>query len=212
MTGMQNTKHKYPDWSEEEIAELVRRYPHERTDAIASDLGRTVAAVHARKKKLGLKKSVEFIRMLLTGPGSVKETGAAHRFTKGHAQSVGAAPGAATRFTSGRRAHNVKPAGSTRLHPDGYVMVKTEEGGRYELLQRVRWREHHGEDPPKGFVIGFHDGDRTNCEPENLYLTTRSEQMRRNTIARYPGPLRAVMRLTTQLQRKIDELEDREKH
>jgi hypothetical protein len=53
-------------WSEEEIEELRRRYPNERTDLIAEDLGRSVGATYAKAKGIGAKKSQDF----LDGPES----------------------------------------------------------------------------------------------------------------------------------------------
>ena len=46
-------------WTPEALAEVVRRYPHERTADIARDLGRPAGGIYDQANKLGLKMMVE---------------------------------------------------------------------------------------------------------------------------------------------------------
>ena len=46
-------------WTPEVLAELARRYPHERTADIARDLGRPAGGIYDQANKLGLKMMVE---------------------------------------------------------------------------------------------------------------------------------------------------------
>lgn len=45
-------------WPVEDLEILARRYPTEKTEELARDLGRTVAAVTSKANKLGICKSV----------------------------------------------------------------------------------------------------------------------------------------------------------
>ena len=46
-------------WTPEDLAEVCRRYPHERTADIARDRGRSIGSIHDQANKLGLKMMVE---------------------------------------------------------------------------------------------------------------------------------------------------------
>ena len=56
---------------------------------------------------------------------------------------------------------------------------------------------------PKGMIVVFKDGNTMNCVIENLELISFSENMRINSIYRFPQEVREVIRLTGKLKRKI---------
>ncbi len=61
-----------------------------------------------------------------------------------------------------------RPIGSTRLEPDGYVVVKIGERPRKWVFEhRVVWERAHGP-LPKGWTIHHRDENRSNNDPENL--------------------------------------------
>lgn len=87
-----------------------------------------------------------------------------------------------TQFKKGNRPHNYRPIGSIRFSADGYYEKKTAEH-KWELLQRVIWREAYGE-IPKGSVIVFLDGDSRNVKLENLALVDYQVNMKRHKFGK----------------------------
>ena len=67
------------------------------------------------------------------------------------------------------------PVGSVRMS-QGYKVIKIANPREWDMLHLVRYRENHGE-IPEGFMVRFLDGDRFNCEPENLLCVPRSANM-----------------------------------
>lgn len=197
-------------WTDAEIAAVRARYPHERTADIAKGIGRRESQVYQKAAQLGLKKSAEY----LASPAACRlrrgdNVGAEHRFKPGQAVwnkgmkglQMG---GKATQFKPGQMPVNHKPVGSTRIDEDGYVWIKTAEPNKFEMLHRVKWREAYGELPPKGYALGFKDGNKQNCDVGNLELLTRAELMNRNTRHRLPKELSELIHLRAQITRQIN--------
>ncbi|QFR66450.1 HNH endonuclease signature motif containing protein [Furfurilactobacillus rossiae] len=63
------------------------------------------------------------------------------------------------------------PVGTDKLHKDGYVWTKVDDRRRWVHKQRVVWERVNGP-IPRGMMIVFADGDRTNCELNNLILVS----------------------------------------
>lgn len=84
-----------------------------------------------------------------------------------------------TSFKKGHRPKNWRSVGSERIDKDGYTLIKiSNEGGmwkRWALKHRVVWEEHYKMKVPKGSVIIFADGDRSNFSIENLICVSRNE-------------------------------------
>lgn len=84
-----------------------------------------------------------------------------------------------TSFKKGHKPKNWRPVGSERIDKDGYALIKiSNEGGmwkRWALKHRVVWEEHYKMKVPKGSVIIFADGDKTNLSIENLICVSRNE-------------------------------------
>ena len=92
-----------------------------------------------------------------------------------------------------------------RITRDGYIEVKTAEPNVFELKHRLVWIEHNGEIPP-GYNIQFKDGDKQNICIENLYMISRSEQMKtqNSMYARYPEDVQYLIKLKGVLNRQIN--------
>ena len=139
---------------------------------------------------MGLKKSDEFLRSPESGrlvKGSTRTEGIRHQFKKGHIPA------------------NHKPVGYERITKDGYVEVKTAEPNVFELKHRLVWVEWNGP-IPSGCNIQFRDGNRQNCSIDNLYIISRSEQMRNENSyhARYPEEVKKLIQLKGALHRQIN--------
>lgn len=73
---------------------------------------------------------------------------------------------------------------------------------KYKMYHVHIWEREHGS-VPEGFIIVFKDKNSLNCIIENLEIITLAENMRRNTIARFPLEVRQVITLTHKLNKKI---------
>lgn len=114
----------------------------------------------------------------LTG---VENTG---RLKKGHATwnkgKTGYMGANRTSFKNGSTPHNTRPLWSERTcSKDGFVWIKVSEPNGFVLKHHWVW-EQVGREVPKGMVLCFKDGDKLNCNLDNLTLMTRSELLRFN--------------------------------
>lgn len=222
MTTSRGINRKSHRWTKRELATLRRRYPHERSQKIADDMGLRLAQVNATASNLGLHKSAAY----LASPDACRlrrgdNVGASYRFPKGHVPAnkglrrPGYAPGrmASTQFKKGRLAHearNYLPIGTQRLNADGYLERKVTDdptifpARRWVGVHRLLWEAAHGPIPPKHFVV-FKDGNRKHVWIENLELITMGENARRNRMwTKYPKELADVLRLKGVINRMIN--------
>lgn len=84
-----------------------------------------------------------------------------------------------TSFKKGHKPKNWKPVGSERIDTEGYTLIKVSNSGikhkMWALKHRIVWEQHHKKKIPRGSVIIFADGDRSNLSIENLICVTREE-------------------------------------
>lgn len=209
-------------WPKKSVAALKRRYPHEPTATIVADLGVTVSAVYQKARKLGLKKSAEYLASpsacrLRRGDG----VGAASRFLPGHVphnkglRRPGWAPGrmADTQFKKGSSPHTTLPVGSYRLDKSGSLQRKigTAKGNnskRWRGVHELVWIEANGPVPP-GHICVFKPGQRTNVleliTADKVDCITLAENMRRNSYHnRYPKEIGLAIQARGALIRKIN--------
>ena len=109
-------------------------------------------------------------------------------------------------FKPGQIPYNSKPIGYERICPvDKIIFIKVSERGPMVSKSRYIWEQHNGP-IPKGSVVSFKDGNRLNCDIDNLFLTTQEEIMLRNSLHNYPE-LRDVNRLIKKLKKRIQDAE-----
>jgi hypothetical protein len=112
-----------------------------------------------------------------------------------------------TSFKKGNRSHNWVPIGTERETKDGYIQVKVQDGKfqhNWKGKHIIIWEEHN-RPVPKGSVIIFGDGDKTNFSIENLILVTRNQLKclnRQNLIQKDADLTRAAITIVD-LQNKI---------
>lgn len=198
-------------WTDEQLAVLVRMYPDHTCEAIAASVGRSRPSVYAKAKALGLKKSAAFYASERSGRGNLKTAGSQTRFQSGQVswnkgQSFQAGGRSAeTRFAKGSKPHNTTPIGHERIC-DGYLQRKVADTGctrrDYRPVHHLVWIAAGNQIPP-GHVLIFRDRNRQNITLENLELITRSENAQRNSIHRYPPEVRDLMRLQGRVTRQI---------
>ena len=79
-----------------------------------------------------------------------------------------------TRFKKGHEPVNRREVGSERITKDGYIQVKVAEPNKWDLKHRIVYREHYGEIPENCNVV-FGDGNKQNCNIDNLILVNKKE-------------------------------------
>lgn len=168
---------------------MRKLFPTTITRELAEKLGRNAAAVHARAKKLGLKKTAEHIR--LHGGWLTGAEGSKTRFTPGqqpwNTGNFGVRHSPKTEFKKGQRPPNWKPLGSVLINSDGILVRKVREGNNgglnWEAEHRCVWREAHGP-IPKGYCVVFKAGkfttDQAAITLDVLELITRGEMASRH--------------------------------
>ena len=88
-----------------------------------------------------------------------------------------------TWYPKGNLPHNTKPIGYERITKDGYIEVKiamrpgdTKNGHNFVGKHRLVWEAVHGP-IPKGYKLIFLDGNKQNCNLDNLALVTNAEHL-----------------------------------
>ncbi|WP_346839782.1 HNH endonuclease signature motif containing protein [Microbulbifer sp. SAOS-129_SWC] len=202
-------------WCEAELAQLRAIYPHQPTANVARALGRSESSINGKAYQLRLRKSVEYYTRTVAGRLRKGDTrGAKTRFKKGntpHNKGVKGwqAGGDAhkTRFKPGHRPHTWKPIGSERLTKDGYLQRKVSDTGYpprdWKMVHILLWEARNGP-LPRGHMIVFRNGDKTDIRPDNLECISRADNMRRNTVHRLPKELAEICQLKGALQRQIN--------
>lgn len=84
-----------------------------------------------------------------------------------------------TWFSKGHIPANYRPVGSERITKDGYTEVKVADPNKWRLKHNIIWEQHNGP-IPKGHVVIFGDGDKTNFNINNLILVSRAQLARLN--------------------------------
>ncbi len=80
-----------------------------------------------------------------------------------------------TWFAKGHVPSDHRPVGSERIDSkDGYLWVKVAEPRTWKAKHRVVWESHYGA-IPKSHIVIFLDGNRLNCNIENLKMIHRKE-------------------------------------
>ena len=85
-------------------------------------------------------------------------------------------------FKKGSRPDQRAPIGHERVDKKhGYIWKKVAQPNKFRLKHQLVWEEQHGNIPP-GLVLWFIDGNRQNCDIENLERIKKTEQIRRNQL------------------------------
>jgi hypothetical protein len=210
-------------WTAEQLDTLHSLYANYSTEDVATVLGRDARSVYQKANSLGLKKSAKYLASPAAGRWDGKRGGAT-RFHKGQAawnKGVKGVVGVqeacrATQFKRGRPAHearNYVAIGSLRITKDGYLERKMTDdpamapARRWVAVHRLVWIEAHGA-VPAGHVVVFKQGMKT-TEPEEITLDkveciSLAENMKRNTLHRYPKEVATLIQLRGVLNRQIN--------
>lgn len=215
-------------WTERELAVLRARYPEDSSVAVAKALGRPLHQVYGAAYRYGIKKSEAFLasdKSCRIQRGKQNEAMRASQFKLGHPTwnkgkkgSTGKHPNCRkTQFKKGCMAGAAQakyvPIGTERVSHYGVLERKITDdpklypARRWVPVGRLVWEAAHGPIPPK-HAVRFKPGMATTVAEEitadKLECISFAENMRRNTIHRYPKPLADVMRVRGVLNRKIN--------
>lgn len=207
-------------WTAAEEAVVRKFYADAPTKIIAAALSRSEASVYQLARRLGLRKSETY----LSGPESGRldgVRGGASRFKKGQkpwnkGQSfVAGGRSAETRFKSGNRPQTWLPVGSYRVTRDGSLQRKiSDEPGnnskRWRGVHELVWVDQNGP-VPHGHIVVFKPGMRTTTVEEitadKVECISFAENMRRNTLHRYPKEITHTIQVRAALNRRIRNVE-----
>lgn len=203
-------------WTDGELDVLCARYPHERTEDIARDLGRDLRGVYSKAKVMRLKKSTAFLSTAASGRLQGRH-GLATRFRKGQAPankglrrpgwSEGRGRMKDTQFKKGQAPHTWVPIG-TEVERGGYRWRKTRDDLKpsrhnWQLLHHVVWIEAHGPIPATHRVV-FVNGDAKDIRPENLACVSKAEHVKNVGLHRLPQELIEVIQLRGAITRQLN--------
>ncbi len=210
-------------WTPADRAQLRRIYSIYSAAECAEIIGCSERAVYNQAKVLDLRKPRDWIAERARERSSRPDHGGReHQFRPGHAtwnRGISFVPGgrsAETQFKPGRRpedARNYVPIGSLRVTRDGLLERKVTgdqsvyPARRWVAVHRLVWQEVHGEVPQGHIVVfkaGMHTTDCNAITIDRLELVTRAENMRRNSIHRYPDELKSAMKLLKRAERALE--------
>lgn len=190
-------------WTKKEDDLLRKLYSRTSNPDLAKKMNRTSTMISSRAFLLGLKKDKVFLRKMGI---KLQNSGLSHRFKKGsepwNKGTKGIMKPNRTSFKKGNLPKNTKPIGSVVKVFDGYLKVKVADPDVWEFKHQLVWKEHHGP-IPDGCNVQFKNKNRSDCRIENLYLISREEQMKENTIHKYPEELKKIIRIQGKLKRTI---------
>ena len=212
-------------WKPAEIAQLVARYPHEPTAALAQSLDRGVSSIYVKVNELGLHKTAEY----LASPAACRlrrgdNVGAAYRYPPGHVPAnkglrrPGWGPGRMKetqfkpgQYPSARWDRDAYRIGALRITTNGELQIRLSDDSRtgWCMMARYAWWSGTGRWPTADEVVRARNGDPHDTRIENLELLTRAENMRRNTILNLPPALKGAIQSLGQFKRRIREREQR---
>ncbi len=179
---------------------------------VAQRMGRSTSSVYNRVQKLGLKRTEEY--KAITGCGRIKKGSTPWNAGLKGWQAGGRAK--ETQFKLGQRPSNTwRPVGAERVSKDGVLFRKVADTGDKKIDWRavhvLIWEEDNGPLPP-GMIVVFKDKNPENRSPDNLLALTRAENMRRNSIDRYPPEYRSTALTLGWFRRKLNKLENANEH
>lgn len=197
----------YRHWTPAEDAQLAELWKTLPLGEVAAHLARSTSSVYSRVQKLRLKRTDEY--KAITGCGRLQKGGTP--WNKGLTGWQAGGRAKETQFKLGHKPSNTwRPIGAERTSKDGILYRKAADTGvkkaDWKAAHVIAWEELNGP-LPAGQIVVFRDRNRENLSPDNLIAVTRAENMRRNSIDRYPPEYRSTALTLGWFNRKLNQLE-----
>jgi hypothetical protein len=194
-------------WTDAERRVLSALYSDTDIKEICTILGRSDRSIYAQAHLLGLKRSKEYMKMLLEIEAKrLREVGNQSRFQSGHTTwnkgTKGYMGANATSFKKGQKPHNTKEIGSTRIDgKDMFLLVKVADR-KWIRKEILIWEEAYGK-IPKGSILRVINPLLNKYDINNLMLISKGENMKLNAIHRFPEELKKTIRALIKLKKTI---------
>jgi hypothetical protein len=193
-------------WQPQEIELLKQHYSDKTIKELCEILQRSERSIYSQANLLGLKKSDEHkIKLKIQDIQRLKELGNESRFQKGNKpwnKDLKGYMGAnLTSFKKGNKPHNTRKVGDTRIDEDGFLLVKVADK-KWIRKEILIWESIHGK-VPKGYVVRVKNSALNKYDINNLMLISFAENMRLNTIHRYPEDLKKTIKALSKLNKTI---------
>lgn len=200
---------EYRHWTPEEDARLTELYADYKLADIAQIMGRGISSIANRRMKLGLERTPE--QQARIGNGQFKRGHATWNKGKPHRP----AGSRATQFKPGQRSNTQRPIGAERDSKDGILYRKVSDTGiklrDWRPVHVLAWESANGP-LPESHIVVFKDRNRRNFDIDNLEAITRPENMRRNSIDRYPPEYRRMALTLGWFRRKLNTFEKEQRN
>lgn len=214
-------------WSESEDRTLIEWYPNLSAKFLSKWIQRSESSIYNRVNFLNLSKSEYSQKIELQRQAErLKIDGAKFRFNRGQeAHNKGKKMSSETyekvkrtMFKKGNVPPNAKES-------DGAITIRHEKQSgsnprKYKYIRislgvwipfhRYIWEQTNGE-IPHGHNVQFRDNDSLNCELDNLYLVSRSEQAQHNKRGgiRLPHELKQSITLINKIKQSVNKKQDK---
>ncbi|WP_299202469.1 HNH endonuclease signature motif containing protein [uncultured Amphritea sp.] len=185
------------------------KYSDEELQWISDNRTMTISDMHETFIKTFSRSDVTSVNLHSLRKRKGWKTGRSGQFKKGNVPAANARPKGpnSSSFKKGRKPHTWKPIGTERLTKEGYLQRKVTDTGStkddYVEVHRIAWEELNGP-IPKGSIIIFKDGDRLNCDPDNLMMISRAEHcvINKMGLGKAPADMKETVQLIAQLRIK----------
>jgi hypothetical protein len=107
----------------------------------------------------------------------------------------------ATSFKKGNKPHNTKQVGDTIINKDGFLLVKIADK-KWIRKEILIWEEVNGK-IPKGHVVRVINPALNKYDIKNLMLISFAENMKLNTLHRFPTELKNTIKALSKLKKTI---------
>lgn len=209
-------------WTESEITWLIENYPNKQIKELMAESGLTASRINNKAYHLGLQKTAEHMKAnaQLASTYHTHATQASQfksgqiPWNKGKRFDAGG-KSAETRFKKGMQPLNTQPIGSLRFDKNGILQrkISNKSGNnslRWRSVHELVWIEANGPLPPKHIVV-FKPGMKTNVLEEitleKLECISFSENMKRNSMHRYPKEITQLIQLKGAINRQLNKKE-----
>jgi len=206
-------------FTEDQIMEIKSIFHNTQNRVLAAKYNCSIHTIESRGFKLGLRKDLDFIakmaRIAMQNPdhggrkswhkkGYIPQNKGMKQTDYMSAEMIERTK--ATQFKKGQSVWNHKEIGYEGIR-DGYIYVKIAEPKTFVAKQRKVWEENFGA-IPKGWNVQFKDGNPLNCDPFNLYIISRKDQLKHENsmYAKYPLEMQLAIKAKGALNRQINKL------